>query len=129
MINKFPDAPNKDVGEGLNTAFNAMSTLRLKPPTIEERETSVVVHIRHEPLASPDETVMAYLETHAEIVNRVGRAITGIQSENSMKNVFIRLRERGMIEPVPGREGFSSAWRKKATSLPPQDNTLSGTIA
>lgn len=119
LINKFPDAPNKDVGEGLNTAFKAMSMLRLKPPTIEERENSVVLFIRHEPLASPEETVMAYLDTHPEIVNRVGRSITGIQSENSMKNVFIRLRQRGKIEPVPGREGFASAWRKK--TVPPSN--------
>jgi ATP-dependent DNA helicase RecG len=116
MINKFPDPPNKDVGEGLNTAFSAMSRLRLKPPTIVETETSVIFNIRHEPLASPDESVMAYLETNPEIVNRIGRQITGIQSENSMKSVFYRMRDRGMIEPVPGKEGFLSAWRKKQTS-------------
>ena len=28
LINKFPNAPNKDVGEGLNTAFAAMKALR-----------------------------------------------------------------------------------------------------
>ena len=118
LINKFPDAPNKDVGEGLNTAFNAMSVLRLKPPLIEERPNSVVVHIKHEPLASAEETIMEYLESHTEIVNRIGRQITGIQSENSMKNVFYRLRERQKIEPVPGREGFASAWRKKSSAPP-----------
>jgi ATP-dependent DNA helicase RecG len=112
MINKFPNPPNKDVGEGLNTAFNAMSALRLKPPVIDGRDNSVIIHIKHEPLASPDETVMEFLESHSEIVNRIARKITGIQSENSMKNVFYRLRDRGMIEPVPGREGFGSAWRK-----------------
>jgi ATP-dependent DNA helicase RecG len=89
-----------------------MSRLRLKAPIIEEKDNSVVVLIRHEPLASPEEAVMEYLETHDEIVNRVGRGITGITSENSMKNVFYRLRDRGLIEPVPGRGGFSSAWRK-----------------
>jgi ATP-dependent DNA helicase RecG len=117
VINKFPDPPNKDVGEGLNTAFAAMSRLRLKPPIIEERENSVVVHFKHEPLASPEEAVMEYLNSHVEIVNRVGREITGIASENSMKNVFYRLRDRGLIEPVPGRVGFSSAWRKPKKSL------------
>jgi ATP-dependent DNA helicase RecG len=89
-----------------------MSKLRLKPPTIEERENSVIVQIKHEPLASPEEAVMEYLNSHPEIVNRVGREITGITSENSMKNVFYRLRDRGLIEPVPGRIGFGSAWRK-----------------
>ncbi len=112
IVNKFPDPPNKDVGEGLNTAFAAMSRLRLKPPTIEERENSVLVLIRHEALASPEEAVMEYLETHDEIVNRIGREITGIASENAMKNVFYRLRDRGLIEPVPGRVGSGSAWRK-----------------
>ncbi len=113
IINKFPDPPNKDVGEGLNTAFTAMTKLRLKPPIIEETENSVLIHIRHAPLASPEEAVMEYLEGHDEIVNRIGREITGIASENSMKNVFYRLRDRRLIEPVPGRIGFASAWRKK----------------
>jgi len=113
IINKFPDPPNKDVGEGLNTAFAAMSKLRLKPPVIEETENSVLVSIRHEALASPEEAVMEYLETHEEIVNRTGREITGITSENSMKSVFYKLRDRGLIEPVPGRVGFSAAWRRK----------------
>lgn len=112
IINKFPNPPNKDVGEGLNTAFAAMSRLRLKPPIITETSNSVIVRIRHEPLASPEESVMEYLEGHDEIVNRIGREITGIASENSMKNVFYRLRDRGLIEPVPGRIGFASAWRK-----------------
>lgn len=112
MINKFPDPPNKDVGEGLNTAFTAMSKLRLKPPIITETDTSVVVHIRHEPLASPEESVMEHLENHEEIMNRIGREITGIASENSMKDVFYKMRDRGLIERVPGREGFLAAWRK-----------------
>jgi len=45
LINKFPDPPNKDVGEGLNTAFKAMELLRLKKPIINEAENSVVVII------------------------------------------------------------------------------------
>jgi len=122
VINKFPNPPNKDVGEGLNTAFAAMSRLRLKPPTIEERENSVIVRIRHEPLASPEEAVMEYLNSHPEIVNRVGREITGITSENSMKNVFYRLRDRGLIEPVPGRVGFGSAWRKTQKAVEENEN-------
>ena len=112
MINKFPNPPNKDVGEGLNTAFRAMSQLRLKPPIIEELENAVIVHIKHETLASPEESIMEYFETHEEIVNRIGRQITGIASENSMKSIFYKMRDRDLIEPVPGKSGFASAWRK-----------------
>lgn len=113
LINKFPNPPNKDVGEGLNTAFDAMRKLRLKPPEIKENDNSVLVVIRHESLASPEEAVMEYLENNEEITNRIGREITGIQSENTMKNVFYRLRDSESIEPVPGKHGPISAWRKK----------------
>ncbi len=115
LINKFPDPPNKDVGEGLNTAFEAMKKLRLKEPVIEQRDNSVVVNIRHQPLASAHDTVMGYLRDHDEITNMQAREITGIRSENSMKNVFLSLKDRGMIEPVPGKEiGPRSAWQKTA---------------
>ncbi len=111
LINKFPNPPNKDVGEGLNTAFDAMRQLRLKPPAIQETENSVLVVIRHETLASPEEIVIDYLKANKEITNRIGREITGIQSENTMKNVFYRLRDSGLIEQVPGKSGPASAWR------------------
>lgn len=102
LINKFPDAPNKDVGEGLNTAFDAMTKLRLKVPQIQEMENSVLVVIKHEKLASPEEIVVAYLLENATIKNGIGRTITGIKSENTMKGVFYRLRDRGFIELVRG---------------------------
>lgn len=112
LINKFPNPPNKDVGEGLNTAFAAMKKLRLKDPVIEERDNSVVVNIAHSPLASPEETVMEYLTGHDEITNEIGRQLTGIMSENSMKDVFYRLKKRDLIEPIPERKGRAAAWRK-----------------
>ncbi|MDB5853321.1 MAG: ATP-dependent helicase RecG [Herminiimonas sp.] len=113
LANKFPDPPNKDVGEGLNTAFKAMQKLRLKPPVIEETENAFLVQIRHDPLASPEESVMDYLQNHAEITNRIARALTGITSENTMKLVFLRLHGRDLIERVPDKKGPAAAWRKK----------------
>lgn len=111
LINKFPDPPNKDVGEGLDTAFRAMELLRLKPPSIIEKESSVMVVIRHESLGSPEELVLHYMETHKEITNSIAREITGIKSENTMKNVFLRLKSRNLLEPIPERKGAASAWR------------------
>lgn len=113
LINKFPNPPNKDVGEGLNTAFSAMQKLRLKPPSIEETDNSVVVTISHAPLASPEESVMDYLQNHDTITNRIARDLTGITSENSMKEVFYRLNKSGLIERVPGRRGAAAAWQKQ----------------
>lgn len=110
LINKFPDAPNKDVGEGLNTAFEAMTKLRLKEPTIEETDNTVLVIIRHEKLASPEEIVVEYLKSNSQITNREGRNITGIKSENTMKRVFWKLRNNGIIQMIG--TGSSAAWIK-----------------
>ncbi len=113
LINKFPKAPNKDVGEGLNTAFEAMTKLRLKAPEIVQNDMSVTVYIKHERLASPEEMVTKYLDSHEEITNSQGRALTGIKSENTMKRIFWKLRDKDIIEMIPGRAQCKAAWRKK----------------
>ena len=117
LISKYPDAPNKDVGEGLRTAFDAMTKLRLHPPEVTQRQNSVLVNIRHHPLASPEEMVFEYVDANAQITNSEARDLTGIASENRMKEVFYRLRDRGLLERVPGLKGNKSAWRKP---VPPE---------
>lgn len=112
-LNKYQDAPNRDMGEGLNTAFQRMEEFQLENPVIHERNNTVNVVIPHTPLASPQERVMEFLEHNERIRNREGRAITGIKSENSMKRVFYDLREKNMIEPVYSSKGSRIiAWKK-----------------
>lgn len=111
IINKFPDAPNKDVGEGLNTAFDAMAKLKLQPPSIFEKENSVLVIIKHEKLASPAVMVMEYMRTHDYITNSIGRGLTGEKSENKMKRVFWELRDQDMLEHIPNTNSSKYAWR------------------
>ncbi|QBX37611.1 ATP-dependent DNA helicase RecG [Brevundimonas sp. S30B] len=111
LVNKFKNPPNKDVGEGLNTAFEAMDKLRLRNPELVEFDGSFLVVLKHESLASPEQIVMEYLDQEAEITNSTGREITGIKSENSMKQVFYRLRDRGQLEQVK-IAGKKPAWRK-----------------
>lgn len=88
-----------------------MRRLKLKDPIIEERPNSVVVQIRHEKLASAEELVLDYLRTNAFIANPIARSLTGISSENAMKNVFYRLRDRNLLEQVPELRGNKAAWR------------------
>lgn len=116
MLNKFPDPPNKDVGEGLDTAFRAMHQLGLKEPKIFEKENSVLVIIKHEALASPEEAIMDYLETHATINNSAARAITHITADHQVKTIFGRMVKSGMIEQIPGTRTSNTAYRKKTSA-------------
>jgi len=115
LINKFPDPPNKDVGEGLNTAFEAMRKLQLKDPLIEERPNSVIVTIRHERIDPPEVLIMKYLEANEQITNKVARDLCHIGSENSVKRIFEKLIKLEHIERVPGLQGNKTAYRKKSS--------------
>ena len=113
-LSKYKDAPNKDIGEGLNTAFEKMKEWKLQSPKIEEKDNYVVVTIPHIPLARPSELILSFLSYHEQITNKQAREITGIKSENSMKMEFYKLRDEGLLERIPGLEGPASAWRLTA---------------
>ena len=113
ILNKFPNPPNKDVGEGLNTAFTKMQELGLKPPEIKELENAVLVLIKHEPLASPEEAIMAYLEVNETIKNAKARQITYIRTDNKMKNILNKMAVANLIEKLPNTKTSATAWRKK----------------
>jgi ATP-dependent DNA helicase RecG len=121
LINKFPDPPNKDVGEGLNTAFESMRGLKLKPPVIEQNGGYVKVVLKHEALATPEEAILLYLLKNKEIANRHARKVCFIQSENQMKRILQGLVANGLLEAVPGRTRYTAAYQlteagKKAAS-------------
>jgi ATP-dependent DNA helicase RecG len=113
LLNKFPNPPNRDVGEGLNTAFEKMHQLGLREPSIEERDSDVLVTIRHEALASPEQSIMNYLETHETIRNKEAREITHIRDSDKMKRILSTMADRGEIEGVPGAQFGGMKYRKK----------------
>jgi hypothetical protein len=88
---KFPNPPNKDVGEGLNTALGAMKQLRLANPVIRQTENSLLLEIRHQHLGSLEQIVMDYLDDNDEITNRIARDLSAMTSENTVKDSFKRL--------------------------------------
>ena len=110
-LNRYKDPPNKDLGEGLNTAFQKMKDFGLRNPIIEEDLGYVKVTLPHLPLAAPSVAILDFLRTHENITNRQARDITGIKSENLVKIEFYKLRDEGHIERVPGLAGPRSAWR------------------
>ncbi len=85
-LSKYKNAPNKDIGEGLNTAFEKMKEWKLKSPIIEEVERNVKVTIPTHSLARPTELILEFLSHNTNINNKQAREITGIKSENLGEN-------------------------------------------
>lgn len=111
MLSKYKDAPNKDIGEGLNTAFQKMKEWKMRSPEICDEENYVRVVIPHASLATPQEAIMEFLSNNNTITNKQARDITGIKSENAVKSEFYKLRDAGKIEMIPELKGNKAAWR------------------
>lgn len=89
-----------------------MRSLKLKDPDIQETDNSVIVYIKHEPLATPEQIILDYLDHNPEINNSKAREICFIGSENVIKRTFERMMSSGLIEKIPGRKGKATAYRK-----------------
>ena len=64
LLDKFTDPPNRDVGEGIKTATEAMTKKGLEKPIFAEVGNSFVVTIKHEKLATAELAIMEYLESN-----------------------------------------------------------------
>jgi ATP-dependent DNA helicase RecG len=125
LLNKYPDPPNKDIGEGLRTAVDKMAEAKLRAPEFRVEGGYFIATLPHVPLARPQEILLEYLVTHDEVTNSIGRSLTGITSENAMKDVFYSLRDAAKIERVPGKAGSKSAWRTVISSAKEPDSRQS----
>ena len=125
LLNKFPDPPNRDVGEGIKTAIAAMTALGLEPPIYEESEHSFLVTIKHEKLATAELTIMEYLEDHETINNKQAREITFIHEDWKVKSIFRRMEEKKMIKQLKEKTTSNTKYRKRVPGDDPLPSTPS----
>lgn len=110
-LNRYKQPPNRDMGEGLDTAFQKMKEWGLREPEITEHNGYVRVTLPHTPLAKPSEAILGFLRKNPTITNRQARDLTGIKSENLVKIEFYKLRDEELLEQVAGLKGPKSAWQ------------------
>ena len=89
-----------------------MKKLRLKEPYVTETPNSIIFHFEHTPLASPEEMVLEYLDTHDKITNSIARDLTGHYVRKLHEGRVLKLKKRDLIDRVPGFKGNKVAWQK-----------------
>jgi ATP-dependent DNA helicase RecG len=112
LLNRFIPPPNRDVGEGIKTATEAMTKKGLEKPSFAEVGNSFVVTIRHEKRATAELAIMDYLETSPTINNKQAREITFINEDWKVKSIFRRMEKNRMIKQVPGTVTSQIKYRK-----------------
>lgn len=112
LLGEIDPSPSRDLGKGLRRAFRAIRDAGLQNPTLRQEESSVIVTLGHERLADAQSLVLEYLNSHATINNSIARELTGITDANRMKQIFIQLKEKGLLEMVPGTRSTSTQWQR-----------------
>lgn len=111
IINKFKNPPNKDIGEGLNTAFRAMKKIGLAQPEICQKNNSVVVYIKHEKLASNEDIIIKYLTKFSAIRASTIKKICHFENEYQYQKTIRAMCNSGLIERTPDDKGKNSSYQ------------------
>lgn len=113
LLHKLPEPVNHDIGEGLNTAKNALHKAGLVPPQFSELENAFLVTIEHKQIASLEDLIIEHLNGNETVSNKIIRQMSGEDSENKVKKAFQTLRTKNIIEPVdPDANAFRFVYRK-----------------
>lgn len=113
LLHKLPDPVNHDIGEGLNTAKNALHGAGLVPPTFSELENAFRVTIEHKRIASLEDLIVEHLRSNQTVANKDIRQLSGENSENKVKKAFQALRAKDVIVPVdPDASAFRFLYRR-----------------
>ncbi|MBH3440983.1 ATP-binding protein [Pseudomonas luteola] len=110
LLSRYPTSPNKDLGEGINTAFQKMRAIKKKDPIIIEDGNFVKVTIKHELNLPAEDVVMQFVAKFGEINNRQARDLTGIRNASTISSLFSRMRENGLLQKSDSSSPMNVTW-------------------
>lgn len=110
FLSRYPGAPNKDLGEGVNTAFHRMDEFGFKPPKIEEDGNYVRISIYHSSKLPVDIAITKFVEKHGSINNHQARDLTGIRETERISGIFAKLRDQNILSKRDAKAAKDIVW-------------------
>lgn len=111
LLSKYPDAPNKDLGEGINTVVERMRQAGFIDPIFREDGTNLYVTLKREPKGDAASLIKAFIGRQGSINNRQALDLLALDSAEQVTNIFSRLREQGVIAREDGHQtGVRVRW-------------------
>ncbi|PTD98628.1 ATP-binding protein [Pandoraea apista] len=97
LLSKYPDSPNKDLGEGINTVVERMRRAGFVDPIFKEDGANLYVTLRREPKVDGTGIITAFINRHGSINNRQALDLLALDSAEQITSIFSKLREQGLI--------------------------------
>ena len=120
-LNRFREAPNLDIGEGVDRIFKVMKECNLYeplyfPPNV--RPNSVLLFLLNLQKTEYWDTVNKYLNEHYRIINSEARKITGISDTLKMSRLLKAWVDKGLLEKKGGRAKKTAYYVKPGQEVP-----------
>lgn len=119
-LNRFENAPNLDIGEGVDRMFKVMKQRNLyeplyQPATLFPNSVMVILFNLHK-IALWD-TVSNYLDKNYKITNEQARTITDITDTVKMSRLFKQWVESGLLKKAEGKSKKDMYYYKSGQEL------------
>ena len=124
VLNRFNDAPNLDIGEGVDRIYQVMSDSNLYDPLyspISEKPNSVLLTLFNVQKIEYWDTVSNYLNNNFSINNQEVRRITNINDPSKVSRLLKKWTDNGLIEKVESRYKGNTYYKKPGVILPPEE--------
>lgn len=112
MLARYPSSPNRDLGEGINTAFQKMKAAGKTTPSITEDGNFVKVIINNALSGAPEEIIIAFASKFGSINNRQARDLTGIRNASKISSIFSKLRESNELVKNDSISSINTTWSR-----------------
>jgi len=110
LLSRYPSSPNKDLGEGVSTAFQKMRALGKKLPSIIEEGNFVKVSIHHTLAGEPESVICEFAEKFGSINNKQARDLTGVRNTSKITTIFSKLRDKNLLNKNEAHSTQGTTW-------------------
>lgn len=111
LLSKYPNSPNKDLGEGMNTVYQRMRESGFTDPFIAEEGNYLKVVLSRKSSDNPRELIISYIMKFGEVTNKIARELTCLDAEQ-VTRIFLKLKDDDFITKKNSSSTAKTVWIK-----------------
>lgn len=117
LLAKYPNAPNKDLGEGINTVYERMRKAGFIDPILYEDGVNLYVTLKRAPKDDPTSVITKFVEKHGHITNRQALDILALMHSEQATSLFGKMRDQKILVREDEKQtGVHVRWVKPMTT-------------
>ena len=117
LLAKYPDAPNKDLGEGINTVYERMRKAGFIDPILRDDGVNLYVTLKRAPKDDPASVIAKFVDIHGHITNRQAFDILALEHPEQATSLFGRMRDQKLlVREDETKTGVRVRWIKPVTA-------------